>query len=298
MLEELFKMLRRLLGEDISLEFKNGRPLWIDGDVAMIEQVVTNLCLNARDAMAPKGGRLLIETSLRDVNEAEARANPEARPGSFVCLSVSDTGCGMDEEVLQHIFEPFFTTKEVSKGTGLGLATVYGIVKQHHGWVKVVSKVGSGSTFRVFIPARDAPEASEAGFMAENAPRGKETILLVEDEKAVRMMAALCLRRFGYRVIEAADGPEAIDAWAEHGPEINLLFSDMVMPNGMTGLDLAERFKQGKPGLKVIVTSGYSVELRRTAGSLEAGIMYLAKPYEMKNLAAAVRACLDGTNGK
>jgi signal transduction histidine kinase/ligand-binding sensor domain-containing protein/CheY-like chemotaxis protein len=298
MLEELFKMLRRLLGDDISLEFKKGCPLWIDGDVAMIEQVVTNLCLNARDAMTPKGGRLLIETSLREVNEAEAKANPEARAGSFVCLSVSDTGCGMDEQVLQHIFEPFFTTKEVSKGTGLGLATVYGIVKQHHGWVRVVSKVGSGSTFRVFIPARDAPQAAEPGAMVEHAPRGRETILLVEDEKTVRMMASLCLQRFGYRVLEAADGPEAIAAWDQHGPEIDLLFSDMVMPNGITGLDLAKRFRQGKPGLKVIVTSGYSVDLRRTAESVEPGFMYLAKPYEMKNLAAAVRACLDGTNGK
>jgi CheY-like chemotaxis protein len=160
----------------------------------------------------------------------------------------------------------------------------------------VVSKVGSGSTFRVFIPARDAPEAAEPGVMLEHAAGGRETVLLVEDEKAVRMMASLCLRKFGYRVLEAADGLEAIAVWDRHGPEIDLLFSDMVMPNGMTGLDLAERFKQGKPELKVIVTSGYSVDLRRTAGSAAPGFMYLAKPYEMKNLAAAVRACLDGTS--
>ena len=294
MLDELFRMLRRLLGEDISLEFRNKSPLWIDGDIAMIEQVVTNLCLNARDAMTPKGGRLLIETGLREVNETEARANPEARPGTFVFLSVTDTGCGMDEKVLQHIFEPFFTTKEVSKGTGLGLATVYGIIKQHRGWVKVISKVGSGSTFSVFIPARAAPDAAEPGAAVEHAPRGRETILLVEDEKAVRTMASLCLQKFGYRVLEAAEGREAISVWERHGKEIDLLFSDMVMPNGITGLDLAELFRQTKPGLKVIITSGYSVDLRKTGVSVESGFLYLAKPYEMKNLAAIVRNCLDG----
>ncbi len=294
MLDELFRMLRRLLGEAISLEFKNGHPLWIDGDIAMIEQVVTNLCLNARDAMTPKGGRLLIETSLRDVNEVEARANPEARPGSFVRLSVTDTGCGMDETILQHIFEPFFTTKEISKGTGLGLATVYGIVKQHRGWVKVASKVGSGSTFSVFLPARAAPGAGEPAAAAAHAPRGKETILLVEDEKAVRRMACLCLQKFGYQVIEASDGPEAISVWDRCGPQIDLLFSDMVMPNGITGLDLAERFNRTKPGLKVIITSGYSVDLRNAGVSGESGFVYLAKPYEMRNLAAIVRNCLDG----
>jgi signal transduction histidine kinase/ligand-binding sensor domain-containing protein/CheY-like chemotaxis protein len=294
MLDELFRMLRRLLGEAISLEFKDGHPLWIDGDIAMIEQVVTNLCLNARDAMTPKGGRLLIETSLREVKEAEAKAYPEARPGSFVRLSVTDTGCGMDEKVLQHIFEPFFTTKEISKGTGLGLATVYGIVKQHQGWVKVESKVGSGSTFSLFLPARSAPGAAEPGVAVERAPQGKETILLVEDEKAVRRMSCLCLQKFGYRVIEVSDGREAISVWDECGPKIDLLFSDMVMPNGITGLDLAERFRQTKPGLKVIITSGYSVDLRKAGASGKSGFMYLAKPYEMRNLAAIVRNCLDG----
>ena len=294
MLDELFRMLRRLLGEDISLEFRDGRPLWIDGDIAMIEQVVTNLCLNARDAMAPKGGRLLIETSLRAVNEAEAKSNSEARAGSFVCLSVTDTGCGMDGKVLEHIFEPFFTTKEISKGTGLGLATVYGIVKQHRGWVKVSSKVGSGSIFSVFLPARAAPDAAEPGVAVERAPRGKETILLVEDENAVRRMACLCLQKFGYRVIEASDGRQAISVWDGCGPQIDLLFSDMVMPGGITGLDLAERFRQTKPGLKVIITSGYSVDLRKAGVSGESGFVYLAKPYEMRNLAAVVRDSLDG----
>jgi signal transduction histidine kinase/ligand-binding sensor domain-containing protein/ActR/RegA family two-component response regulator len=297
MLDELFKMLRRLLGENIGLEFKGGQPLWIEGDVAMIEQVVTNLCLNARDAMTPKGGLLLIETRLRTLTESDARANPEARPGSFVCLSVTDTGCGMDEGVLQHIFEPFFTTKEVNKGTGLGLATVYGIVKQHHGWVEVASRVGSGSTFSVFLPSRVAPDAAEPGPLVEHAYGGKETILLVEDERTVRTMASRCLQKFGYRVLEAADGREAISTWEQHGPGIDLLFSDMVMPNGITGLELAERFKVTKPGLKVIVTSGYSVDLRKAGVSGESNFVYLAKPYEMKNLVAAVRKCLDGATG-
>jgi CheY-like chemotaxis protein len=298
MLEELLKMLHRLLGEHISLEFKTGRPIWIEGDVAMIEQVVTNLCLNARDAMTPKGGRLLIESSLREVSEAEAKAIPEARSGLFACLSVTDTGCGMDENILQHIFEPFFTTKEVSKGTGLGLATVYGIVKQHRGWVEVSSKVGSGSTFRVLIPAKDAPEAAEPNPSVEHVPKGRETILLVEDEAAVRAMGSLCLKKLGYRVLEAADGPEAISIWNGRGQEIDLLFSDMVMPNGLTGLDLAHRFTQAKPGLKVIITSGYSVELQGMGVTSEAGFVYLPKPYHMRKLADTVRNSLDGGNGK
>jgi len=297
MLEELFKMLRRLLGENVDLEFKGGQPLWIDGDMAMIEQVVTNLCLNARDAMAPKGGSLVIETRLRNLNEAEARANPEARAGTFVCVSVTDRGCGMDEKTLQHIFEPFFTTKEVSKGTGLGLATVYGIIKQHRGWLEVASKVGSGSTFSIFLPSRTAPAMARTGNVAERSTRGNETILLVEDENDVRMMASRSLQKCGYRVLEATDGREAISAWDKHGPGIDLLFSDMVMPKGITGLELAERFRLTKPGLKVIVTSGYSVDLRKAGISGKSSFVYLAKPYETKDLAAAVRNCLDGANG-
>jgi CheY-like chemotaxis protein len=203
----------------------------------------------------------------------------------------------MNEGILQHIFEPFFTTKEVNKGTGLGLATVYGIVKQHGGWVEVVSEVGSGSKFTVFLPARSAPNAGDQGAAAEHALGGSETILLVEDERAVRTMASRCLQSFGYRVIEAADGREAISTWDEHGAKIDLLFSDMVMPNGITGLELAERFKLTKPGLKVIVTSGYSVDLRRAESPGKLGLVYLAKPYESKTLAATVRKCLDGGNG-
>jgi signal transduction histidine kinase/ligand-binding sensor domain-containing protein/CheY-like chemotaxis protein len=297
MLEELFKMLRRLLGENIDLEFKGGQPLWIDGDIAMIEQVVTNLCLNARDAMAPKGGRLVIETRLRNLNDAEAKASPEARAGAFVYLSVTDRGCGMDEKTLQHIFEPFFTTKEVSKGTGLGLATVYGIIKQHRGWLEVASKVGSGSTFSIYLPSRTAPATAGPGNAAERTPRGNETILIVEDENAVRTMASRSLQKCGYRVLEAIDGREAISAWDKHGPGIDLLFSDMVMPNGITGLELAERFRLTKPGLKVIVTSGYSVDLRKAGISGKSSFVYLAKPYETKDLGAAVRNCLDGANG-
>jgi CheY-like chemotaxis protein len=154
--------------------------------------------------------------------------------------------------------------------------------------------VGSGSTFTLFLPARAAPAAADPAAVVERAPQGRETILLVEDEKAVRRMACLCLQKFGYRVIEASDGREAISVWEGCGPQVDLLFSDMVMPNGITGLDLAERFRQTKPGLKVIVTSGYSVDLRKTGVSGGSGFMYLAKPYEMKNLAAIVRNCLDG----
>jgi two-component system cell cycle sensor histidine kinase/response regulator CckA len=298
-LADLLKMLRRLLGENISLEFK-GRttPLWIEADAGMMEQVVTNLCLNARDAMTPKGGRLTIDAQIMELGTQAAWENPEARPGIFVCLSVTDTGVGMDAAILSRIFEPFFTTKETGKGTGLGLATVYGITKQHRGWLDVTSRVGQGSTFRVYLPAmREAPPIESESARPE-VKRGDETILLVEDEPLVRQMAAMSLRWHGYHVIEAADGPEAIRLWDQHAGEIDLLFSDMVMPGGITGLDLFRRFKQTKANLKAIVSSGYSLELATSNVPPGPDIAFLSKPYEITTLAIAVRKCLDQTQAE
>jgi PAS domain S-box-containing protein len=295
-LENLFNMLRRLLGENILFEFSGSpTPIAIQADVGMIEQIVTNLCVNARDAMTPKGGRLRIETTLRRLSERDVQGNPEARPGLFACLAVADTGCGMAPATLEHLFEPFYTTKEFGRGTGLGLATIYGITQQHGGWIEVTSEPDRGSTFRVYLPA--LAELSKAPVRSPRVPPrgGQETILLVEDEAAVRKTVFLALTRCGYRVLEAGDGEEAIRCWEAEGEKIDLLFSDMVMPKGITGLDLAERFRRTRPDLKVIVTSGYSLDLRKSGVPANASTAYLPKPFELCALAAIVRGCLDAS---
>jgi len=294
LVNELLKMLRRLLGENIGVVLQNcPAPAWIRADAGMIEQVVMNLCINARDAM-PKGGTLTLRTSLVDVEVASNQTHPDAYPGRFVCLTVMDTGCGMDEALLQKIFEPFFTTKDVGKGTGLGLATVYGIVKQHEGWVEVESQPGQGSSFRVYLPARPKPaHPMTAREGREEIQGGSETILLVEDEPAVREMVALCLRKLGYSVLEAANGVEALSLWEQRQHEISLLFSDMVMPDTLTGLDLAELMTAQKQNLKVIISSGYSADLAKSSAVLRPETEFLPKPYKTTALAKLVRSVLD-----
>jgi PAS domain S-box-containing protein len=295
-LANLLKMLRRLLGEAISLEFLAGNePLRINGDAGMIEQVVTNLCVNARDAMSPQGGRLSIDARLVRIGAKAAWDNPEAHPGTFVCLSVIDTGCGMDAAMQKHIFEPFFTTKEVGKGTGLGLATVYGITKQHGGWVDVVSEVGRGSIFRVYLAALTNAEAPDSEQVMTETRKGTETILLVEDDQAVRDTVVLGLRWHGYRVFVASNGKEAIEIWNRHFAEIDLLFTDIRMPGGMSGVDLYERCKDSKTGLRVIFSSGYSDEIAKLGLSANPMLVFLPKPYDVKTLTEVVRRCLDRT---
>lgn len=291
---QLLRMLSRLLGENIKVSFQGtAQPLWLEADVGMIEQVITNLCINARDAMLPQGGSLTIVTSCVDVTPAMAGLNPEAYPGRFACLAVQDSGCGMDAKTLQHIFEPFFTTKEVGKGTGLGLATTYGITKQHRGWVEVQSEVGRGSTFRVLLPATNSGPAPAPEKARPIMRRGHETILIVEDETFVRKMTRTALQRHGYTVLEAVDGADAIRVWEQHSKEIALVLSDMVMPNGYNGLDLAARFKADQPALQVIIASGYSVNLRETGIPTGQGITYLAKPFDVSALNNQIRKCLD-----
>lgn len=294
-LDNLLKMLRRLLGETIALEFQGKSNLpCIMADPGMVEQMVVNLSVNARDAM-PKGGRLTIVTSLVDITPATMPDNPEARPGRFVCLAVSDTGTGIDQKILQHIFEPFFTTKDVGKGTGLGLATVHGIVKQHQGWIEVESRVEMGTTFRVFLPATRASVQVPASAPVEtDLQSGHETILLVEDEPSVRRLVELCLCRQGYKVVHASKGTEALELWRQHKQEIDLLFTDMVMPEGITGLELAERMRRDKGSLKVVICSGYSMDVTTKGVSRGAGMAYLSKPFKEPVLIAKVRRCLDG----
>lgn len=290
----LLKMLRRLIGEDIKLELsdKTSLPL-VEADAGMMEQVVMNLVVNARDAM-PTGGKITITTTVTDFSDAQAPPGSNRRAGRFVTLAVADTGCGMEPEILQRIFEPFFTTKEPGKGTGLGLATVHGIVAQHKGWIEVETKVKAGTTFRVYLPAVPRSRLKAApSQLSTQASGGKETILVVEDQPKVRQLLAQTLRVHGYTVYEADNGQEAVSLWQEHGRQIDLLFSDMIMPEGMTGLELAGRLRDLKPELKVIISSGYSAELSLRSAIDQAGITYLPKPCESRLLADTVRKCLD-----
>lgn len=290
----LLKMLNRLIGEHINLSFDGGAGLpSVPADAGMLEQVLMNLVVNARDAM-PKGGQIAITTQCAEFGPADPGVDPNRQPGRFVCLGVADSGCGMDSATLKRVFEPFFTTKEAGKGTGLGLATVHGIVAQHKGWVEVESQVGVGTTFRVYLPAVE-PSRKEFSHSTgtELIRRGKETILLVEDEPKVRRLVSGVLRQLGYQVYEAANGPQAMILWRMHSPEVDLLLTDMVMPEGMNGLELTERLKDLKPGLKAIISSGYSAEIAQAGVPSRPGVDYLPKPYEAKTLAAAVRSCLD-----
>ena len=293
----LLKMLKRLIGEHIDLRFdeKSALPT-VEADASMMEQVLMNLVVNARDAM-PKGGRITISTAQTDLETAQAAANPVRRRGRFVCLAVSDTGSGIDAATLKRIFEPFFTTKEVGKGTGLGLATVHGIVAQHKGWVEVDSKVGQGTTFRVYLPAIDrSPVTVAQPPKAKPVGGGQETILLVEDELSLRHLVAHTLRVLGYKVYEAVNGVEAMILWQIHGSQVDLLFTDMVMPEGMTGLELVEQLRSLKPGLKAIISSGYSMEMAQTRAPNKEGFVYLPKPFNTEALAKAVRDCLDNNS--
>ncbi len=288
------KMLERILGEDIALEVQSGENIsLINADSGMLELSIINLACNARDAML-KGGRLLITTSTADISLQHVAQQPKAKAGRHVCLTVTDTGCGMKPDTMRRIFEPFFTTKDVGKGTGLGLATVFGIVEQHHGWIEVASEVGKGTTFKIFLPQADRKsiEAVEQA-TPPTATGGKETILLVEDEEVLRKLAKMILEQYQYRVLEACSGVQALKVWAEHKDEIDMLLTDMVMPEGMTGRELAERLQVEKPKIKVLYSSGYSPDVVGGYFKLPENSFFLAKPYHPPKLAKAVRDCLD-----
>lgn len=288
------KMLGRLLGEDIEVQLEL-EPLLpaVQADAGMLEQVLMNLALNARDAM-PKGGQLRLSTRLTECGEEVRARHPEARPGRFVTLEVADNGEGMSPETLKRIFEPFFTTKQPGKGTGLGLATVYGIVSQHRGWVEVESHIGRGTKFAIHLPAssvRVSPKSQPPEHLAP--PHGKECILWVEDEESVRRFGENLLRRCGYHVLTAANGREALRVWTERTQSIQLLLTDLVMPGGLSGNELAERLKREDAGLRVIFTSGYSCARVCPDLRLDEGANFLAKPFEAVALAQLVRQVLD-----
>jgi signal transduction histidine kinase/ActR/RegA family two-component response regulator len=289
------KLLGRLLGETVALEFHSpaGLPS-VQGDPGMIEQVVMNLAVNARDAM-PHGGTLIVEIEPMAIDAAYAERRPDARAGNFLRLRVTDTGTGMNAATLGRIFEPFFTTKEVGKGTGLGLATVYGIVKQHEGWIEVNSELGKGTTFDVFFPTSEQLAVPGAMESAANAPvtGGDETILIVEDEEILREMARDILKDCGYQLLEASTGREALELWRERASDIDLLLTDMVMPEGISGVDLAERLLADRPDLKIIFTSGYTSSEINAEMLARSQARFLQKPYSHTTLARTVRDCLD-----
>ena len=293
-LTNMSMLLHRTLGEDITFQFNYAAdlpPVW--ADPGLIEQVIMNLAVNAREAM-PRGGQLVISTAVLDIDRVYIERHPEGRVGRFVCLTMIDTGRGMDQNTLSRLFEPFFTTKEPSKGAGLGLATAYGIVKQHQGWIEVQSRLGQGSTMRVYLPPSDRALEEQAGAPLSTAIRGgTEMILAVEDEPPVLWTIRNVLERYGYRVLEAATGVEALAIWHQHQNEIALLLTDMVMPVGLNGQELADKFKSQKPNLKVIYTSGYSVEVAGKDLALMDGLNFLQKPFDSEKLASAVRKCLD-----
>lgn len=289
------KMLPRLIGEDITLRFQLPDELpRVFGDSGMIEQVLMNLSVNARDAM-PAGGTLTVAVEPWQVDEAYLEMHPDAHVGKFVRLRVSDTGTGMDSRTLAHMFEPFFTTKEIGKGTGLGLATVYGIVKQHDGWLEVASEPGRGTTFDLFFPASSemVPPVEAAAAPDSPVAGGTETILVVEDEPILREMAREILEKFGYRIFEASSGKEALAVWERHAGKIDLLLTDMVMPEGVSGANLANLLRAQKPGLKIIFTSGYTANQVSPEVLANAQAQFLQKPYSHSDLARIVRNTLD-----
>ena len=287
------QMLERLLGAEINLEILPDPNVGcVKGDLAQLEQVIMNLSINARDAM-PGGGRLTIATRRLEVDEALARQYEGAHPGPCVVLEVSDTGVGIDPVLRSRIFEPFFTTKPVGKGTGLGLATVYGIVKQHDGWISLDSVPSQGTTFRIYLPSAEAtPEERTGDRVTTEVPRGSETILVVEDEEAVRTLACDLLRFAGYRVLEAANGREALTVAGRQAYAIDGLVTDVVMPE-MNGIELAGRLRSQQPALPVLFMSGHTEDLVQHGAAAAPGTAFLRKPFTAVGLTQGVRQVLD-----
>ena len=289
----MLKMLQRLIGEDIDLAWLPNTSLWsVKADPSQIDQILANLCVNARDAIADTG-KVTIETGNKVFDEDYCARHAGYVPGDYVRLAVSDDGCGMDKETQLHLFEPFFTTKPVGQGTGLGLATVYGIVKQNNGFLNLYSEPGHGTTFRIYLPRHvDAAVAVEEG-QEKPATRGSETILVVEDEPAILSLTKTMLERLGYQVLAASTPVEAIRMAAEYSGQIHLLMTDVVMPE-MNGRDLASKLSSTFPHLKKLYRSGYTANVIAHHGVLDEGVLFIQKPFSKNDLARWIRAALDG----
>jgi PAS domain S-box-containing protein len=291
----LGKLLRRALGEQIVIDERLSATLAPTVvDRAQFESALLNLCVNARDAM-PGGGRLMIETSTVDLDEDYARDNPDARPGRYAMLAVTDTGSGMPRQVLEHVFEPFFTTKEVGKGTGLGLSMVYGFIKQSHGHIKIYSELGHGTSVKIYLPVADGQQAHASGEAVRPAPRGHERVLLVEDDAQVRASVKRQLESLGYSVAEADSADAALVLLDGGGAfAFDLVLSDVVMPGKTNGLQLAEAIARHNPDVRVILMSGYTENAMLQSGGLGDGARLLIKPFRKVELAQAMREALRG----
>jgi two-component system, cell cycle sensor histidine kinase and response regulator CckA len=293
-IEDMLKMLRRLIGEDIDLVWMPDTDLgMVNIDPAQIDQILANLCVNVRDAISGVG-KVTIETSRTTFDEAYCAERLDFFPGSYAMLAVSDDGCGMNKETQANLFEPFFTTKQVGDGTGLGLATVYGIVKQNDGFINVYSEPGSGTTFKIYLKQHEGEgETALAGIAAQD-PRGSgETILLVEDEPMILNLGRAMLETLGYRVLTAIGPTEANGIAMEHSESIDLLITDVVMPE-MNGRDLAVQLQTVCPGLKTLFMSGYTADVIASHGVLEKGLQFLQKPFSKNELATKVHEAITG----
>ncbi len=293
LLAQTIAMLRRIIGEHIALDLHPAPELApIFADAGSVEQVIMNLVLNSRDAMPEGGGRITLRATPVQIDAAHCRRHPDAQEGNFVCLTVSDTGHGMDALTMDRMFEPFFTTKEVGQGTGMGLATVYGVLKQHGGWVEAESELGVGTLFRSYFPLSSEGAVAEVAApepeFAKPALATGATILVVEDEDMLREFVADALGELGYSVLSAANGRAALEVWAEHRDEIDLLLTDVVMPESVSGRQLAHALTEERPNLKVIFTSGYSAELLGDDFERDTEHGFLAKPYLPDRLASTV----------
>ena len=295
-------MLSRLLGETIRLDWQPAPALpAVNADDPSLNQIVMNLIVNARDAMV-QGGTVKVSTRQTEVTAAQTWHRPDMRPGHFIVLTVTDTGCGMDTQTLSRLFEPFFTTKPIGKGTGLGLSTVYGIVKQHEGWIDVESRPGAGATFNVFLPVHDGPCEAELAPPDDAAPAAparsdQETILVVEDEPAVREYVSAVLSQYGYQVLVAECGRSALAVWDTAPQPVDLLLTDMVMPDGMSGSMLASRLLERDPTLKVLYASGHSPDIIANGAALSEGLNFLSKPFNLERLLSSVRRTRHQSRG-
>ncbi|MBA2882593.1 nitrogen-specific signal transduction histidine kinase/CheY-like chemotaxis protein [Desulfosalsimonas propionicica] len=292
-ISSMLKMLQRLIGENIDLTWHPGKNLWaVKIDPSQVDQIMANLAVNARDAISDVGN-LAIETKNTVIDKDYCRANPEASPGRYVMLAVSDDGCGMEKEVQDFLFEPFFTTKEIGKGTGLGLPTIYGIVKQNNGFLSVHSKPGEGATFKIYLPSHEAEQffirfAKES---SREVPMGSATVLLVEDEQAILKMGMEMIRRLGYTVLTAQSPKDALRVAGEYNDKIDLLITDVVMPE-MNGRDLSSRLRKNHPDLKTLYMSGYPANVIAGHGVLDEGVEFIQKPFSVKDIAVKVHGAI------
>jgi len=292
LIDDLLKMMRRLIGEHIELDFLSGHGLGtVHVDRAQIQQVLMNLCVNARDAM-PKGGKLTIETENVLINGEYVETHPWSSPGRYVLLSVTDTGCGIEPEILNSIFDPFFTTKEIGKGTGLGLATVYGIVKQHDGQINAYSEIGKGTIFKIYLPIVERRAVEVTNSSPDAVPGGTETILVAEDDEKILALASRLLHDAGYSVLTARNGLEAVRVFEEHADEIDMVLIDVVMPK-LGGREAVNRILERSPGLPHLYASGYSENAVHTNFIQEQGLRLIQKPYQRETLLREVREALD-----